>query len=770
MTRHTAAIRQRTFRPSSGVGGSPQSWTSSVESGIRTAFLAVIALGLTSSLIITPQFFPHPDAGAKLGLGLMAAAHLVMVVVLWRGLLGWWSAVLVTVLTAVGLALAVAGMTPIPELSDTWWPRSTLVTMPGFLIVSHRRGWTLAAGLLALNAVIHAAAWQPSPSLPTMSRLQEIGAELGQLTAFALVALFAARVATTAAVRADASVEASRQVRNAEAAALAATAQANEADRFVHDEVLHTLRMIAMDRTILARDDAVQAATRLRHLLEFQRRAPDGGFLDEVRARTANLGLPVEVTGPSGLVVPRDVSALLVAAVRECVRNAAQHSGSAQVSVTVRRSGLALAISVTDFGRGFDPARIEERLGVRESVLARLADIGGTARVMSAPDRGTTVSLRWSPIPESRLAKAHRGGGALSEFFPSMAWVVLPMFLQGLWAALFLTPVVRWPWLTVLATLLLVGGGIWALFHGMARGLRPWQAAALSVLAWAATVLSVVSVPSQSPHPRLMWLAVTAGAVPSVLSLFRPLRWTVIVGATITALVVVTVRLWQPAAPLAPYMTVVLSPMIAVAVAIVVRRHIDRCAFEIWTNEERLRDLQAGVTGDDPFTTRVEQRLYGNATELMAFLDEVVAHPGLVDDPAVRGRADELERGLRDVISAGTDPVLVAVMTRLRLGGWTVRSRWGDDLPLPVQQVVAEALALLPAARGKAVGATVSVTAVQHGGDEWRLSVLIRPATKWLVREFQPAPPWVVHADGGLHAVALVPQPDPDPGEGPAPN
>ncbi len=83
----------------------------------------------------------------------------------------------------------------------------------------------------------------------------------------------------------------------------------------------------------------------------------------------------------------------LVAAAREAVVNAAKHAGgTVQVYVECGESGVE--VFVRDRGSGFDPAAVpDDRLGLRESVLARMSRVGGTARVRSEPGEGTEVSL-----------------------------------------------------------------------------------------------------------------------------------------------------------------------------------------------------------------------------------------------------------------------------------------------------------------------------------------------------------------------------------------
>jgi hypothetical protein len=68
-----------------------------------------------------------------------------------------------------------------------------------------------------------------------------------------------------------------------------------------------------------------------------------------------------------------------------------------RADVTVSRdAGGGVRIDARDQGVGFDPGRIPpDRLGLRESVLGRMEDVGGSATVRSAPGRGTTVVLSW---------------------------------------------------------------------------------------------------------------------------------------------------------------------------------------------------------------------------------------------------------------------------------------------------------------------------------------------------------------------------------------
>jgi signal transduction histidine kinase len=71
-----------------------------------------------------------------------------------------------------------------------------------------------------------------------------------------------------------------------------------------------------------------------------------------------------------------------------------RHSGATEASVTIVADETSVKARVTDAGVGFVVEQIDStRLGFTESVVARLREVGGTARVFSALGAGTTVVL-----------------------------------------------------------------------------------------------------------------------------------------------------------------------------------------------------------------------------------------------------------------------------------------------------------------------------------------------------------------------------------------
>jgi signal transduction histidine kinase len=85
--------------------------------------------------------------------------------------------------------------------------------------------------------------------------------------------------------------------------------------------------------------------------------------------------------------------------VQEALLNARRHAAAGQISVTLAVHSAEATITVADDGRGFDPATAPDQgdhFGLR-IMRARAARIGGRVEIVSAPGRGTRVTLSWPP-------------------------------------------------------------------------------------------------------------------------------------------------------------------------------------------------------------------------------------------------------------------------------------------------------------------------------------------------------------------------------------
>ncbi len=203
-----------------------------------------------------------------------------------------------------------------------------------------------------------------------------------------------------------ASLENERQIRAEEAR----RADEREQHRQLHDTVLSTLTMVAAD-AFAGPSPALtgQAARDLRVLqgLEDAPPAPDGPGvpgrlvpltdlrpeLERAAASTEDLAVRLELVP---VTLPSPVADQLVACVGEALRNVERHAGTGQADVTVTGGAGWAVVTITDRGRGFDPAATPaSRRGIRESITGRMLAAGGQAAIASRPGAGTTVTVSW---------------------------------------------------------------------------------------------------------------------------------------------------------------------------------------------------------------------------------------------------------------------------------------------------------------------------------------------------------------------------------------
>ncbi len=194
--------------------------------------------------------------------------------------------------------------------------------------------------------------------------------------------------------------------------AAAAAADAVETERIavaalMHDSVLAAL--IAAERAETPREEALAAAmarealTRLANADHDSGEGPDdpvapaatpAGIQAAARELGAALTVRAEVASDAG-VLPGRVARALVLAATQAIANAVQHAGAAGLQVTVQARAAGIRVRIADAGGGFDPAAIpEDRLGIRGSIVARTAAVGGRARVQTTAS-GTVVTLEW---------------------------------------------------------------------------------------------------------------------------------------------------------------------------------------------------------------------------------------------------------------------------------------------------------------------------------------------------------------------------------------
>ena len=93
---------------------------------------------------------------------------------------------------------------------------------------------------------------------------------------------------------------------------------------------------------------------------------------------------------------PADVVDAFAEAAAEAFENVVRHAGTTQARIDLRDDGHSLQVQVTDSGRGFDAAPVSAYgFGLPKGLVGRMATVGGSATISSAPAAGTVVLLEW---------------------------------------------------------------------------------------------------------------------------------------------------------------------------------------------------------------------------------------------------------------------------------------------------------------------------------------------------------------------------------------
>jgi signal transduction histidine kinase len=190
-------------------------------------------------------------------------------------------------------------------------------------------------------------------------------------------------------------------------------AQRRQGARLLHDTVLATLTLLAHSgygvTPSALQQQAGDDARLLRQLrlgaspvpqssgsynLEQTEESILGTTLESVKQRFGRMGLEVSWHGTGQVLLPSDVLDAFLLALAECLENVRRHAGVTDAHVTITDDETTVRAMVTDAGVGFDLKDIDEaRLGFKDSVVGRLQEVGGNARLFSSPGSGTTVVL-----------------------------------------------------------------------------------------------------------------------------------------------------------------------------------------------------------------------------------------------------------------------------------------------------------------------------------------------------------------------------------------
>jgi signal transduction histidine kinase len=274
----------------------------------------------------------------------------------------------------------------------------------------------LGRGQAAANGLGETETSVLSPALSQeTSRVSKVGFAVGVLVGAALIVLWlsgvlelASRVALAALVVAIALLLISAPFWQAmirrlgtERVARARSEERAEVAAHLHDSVLQTLALIqkrAEEPDQVARLARRQERELRDWLADTAPSRPDERLADALRAAAAEVedshGAPIEAVVVGDAPLDERLEAL-VAASREALTNSAKFAsdgGPVRLYAEIEKGGARVFID--DRGPGFDLDSIpEDRRGVRESIIRRMARYGGRAEVRSEPGDGTEVEL-----------------------------------------------------------------------------------------------------------------------------------------------------------------------------------------------------------------------------------------------------------------------------------------------------------------------------------------------------------------------------------------
>ncbi|OIH93429.1 sensor histidine kinase [Curtobacterium sp. MCBA15_001] len=344
-----------------------------------------------------------PTGPLVAGLGCIAVMIAALCVFGWNGAVWWTAATQVSGLAAMWILISSAAPDARGVVASGLVPlaagglSSMLMAQRGHLV---GLGLTVLGGVASLAIMVHATGSVFSISVG--------GTALGWVLT-AVVAYWISRSIPRVARR----IYSIGTAHRAERQASETEAQRRQGARLLHDTVLATLTLLAHSGVGVSeqamREQAAEDARLLRHLrlgatpqpqqsgdysLTRTEESPLGQTLESVKQRFGRMGLEVSWHGTGQVLLPSHVLDAFLLALAECLENVRRHAGVAEAHVTIVHDNDMVRAMVTDSGVGFEIGAIdEERLGFKESVVNRLREVGGDARLFSAPGSGTTVVL-----------------------------------------------------------------------------------------------------------------------------------------------------------------------------------------------------------------------------------------------------------------------------------------------------------------------------------------------------------------------------------------
>jgi signal transduction histidine kinase len=195
-------------------------------------------------------------------------------------------------------------------------------------------------------------------------------------------------------------LEAARAAAVEEGRVLASERERSRQLRLLHDGALQTLETVGSGRfadltgvRTLARTEAQRLEDELAGTM-----APEGTLVEAITSLVkehGRFGLDIHLSVDGAIEPAPRVRRALQDAANEALTNVRKHAGISQTQVSISRTGGGVQVAIRDDGAGFDPTQ-RAGFGTDESIVRRMAEVGGWAEIESATGKGTRVTL-WGP-------------------------------------------------------------------------------------------------------------------------------------------------------------------------------------------------------------------------------------------------------------------------------------------------------------------------------------------------------------------------------------
>lgn len=676
--------------------------------GASVLFLSVMWASNAGLLLQT-------TAGAIIG----SVVTVLLLILTWSVWRNGFSPGLGVFIAAVGLpGLLLCGIFAVGARADgaSWWP-TVILALPLLYILLALPGWrgaALSAGLVIVTVVGRLIGMDNAPELAVVE-------VLGACAAAVAVAQ-GGRVLRRVGQVNDTRQRRSLAQQAAETRSLGKEAHARWVDQFLHDEVAHALRAVALSEQLSepeVRGFAAEVTGRLTDLTVTEPPAAD--LAEQLAAVVADSGLRVTLELEPVDITP-DAAVALCAAVRESLRNVRRHAGVDQARVVVQPHADGVQVEIVDAGRGFRVSAVPgDRYGVRDGIIGRLADVGGRADIDSGPT-GTRVRLTW--VPEST------GDGDWVEQVRARVVILLisgPFVVACILQCLLRAGQLRYPAAAVLGTALVAT--MWSIgaWRYRNRDISGRMNLAMIGTAIVAICLGAHALPVGAGDPTYYWLASSAMPLVAFAMVSRPwIECLLGIGAVAllpTVLILVSGGPGQVVSLSgALFAAVALAPLI-VGGAWFTQRGVRQAAEDNEAREQSVvRQIEADLREQ-----ALRDRVGGLRDRIRPFLAGVADGSERPTDPSVRRQAAVLEAWVRDGLGDPGNqwpPALTAPVEQLRQRGATVTL--SQAAPLPVGQVDAVDQILQLLARAERAPRRVGVANTPGPGGV-RTTVTVRP-------------------------------------------